>query len=72
MYFPLIVQEALMIEPTETEGKEMLDKAADMFLRVYREAAKNPAQFRQAPVSTPIRRPDELKAAREPVLRHRF
>lgn len=71
MYFPLIVREALMVEPTETEGKETLDEAADVFLRIYRDAMENPETVHQAPVSTPIRRPDEVKAAREPVLRYK-
>ena len=70
VYFPLIVKEALMVEPTETEGKEMLDKAADIFLRAYREAMENPESAQQAPINAPVRRPDELKAAREPVLRY--
>jgi len=70
MYFPLIVKEALMVEPTETEGKEMLDKAADMFISVYREAMSVPGQVKMAPMKTPIRRPDEVKAAREPILRY--
>jgi glycine dehydrogenase subunit 2 len=72
VYFPLIVREALMVEPTETEGKETLDKVADVFLRVYREAMENPEAARQAPVNAPIRRPDELKAARELVLRYNY
>ena len=69
MYFPLIIPEALMAEPTETEGKEALDAAAEVFLSVYRQAMKNPGNVHNAPQSTPIRRPDEVKAAREPVLR---
>ena len=72
MYFPLIVHEALMAEPTETESKEALDAAADVFLRVYREAMENPEAAHEAPKHAAIRRPDELKAAREPVLRHVF
>ena len=70
VYFPLIVKEALMVEPTETEGKETLDKAADIFLRVYREAMANPDSAHKAPVNAAVRRPDELKAARDPVLRY--
>ncbi len=69
MYFPLIVHEALMAEPTETEGKESLDEAADIFLSVYEEAMKNPEQMHQLPVTTPIGRPDEVDAARNPRLR---
>lgn len=70
IYFPLIVREALMVEPTETESKETLDKAAEVFLRVYREAMENPDAAHKTPINTVIRRPDELKAARDPVLRY--
>ncbi len=69
MYFPLIVHEALMAEPTETEGKEMLDYAAELFLEVYDEAMKNPEELHSLPLTTPIRRPDEVEAARNPRLR---
>lgn len=72
MYFPLIVPEALMLEPTETEGKETLDEAADIFLAIYKSAMENPENVRSTPLKTPIRRPDEVKAAREPVLRYKF
>lgn len=71
MYFPLIVHEALMVEPTETEGKETLDGAADVFLKIYRDAMENPADIHHTPRATPIRRPDEVGAARNPVLRYR-
>ena len=69
MYFPLIVHEALMAEPTETEGKETLDEAADIFLAVYDEAMKNPESMHSRPLTTTIRRPDEVEAARNPRLR---
>lgn len=69
MYFPLIVHEALMAEPTETEGKETLDEAADIFLAVYDAAMKNPERMHSLPLTTPIRRPDEVEAARNPHLR---
>lgn len=69
MYFPLIVPEALMFEPTETEGKETLDKAAEVLLSIYRQAMANPEAIHKSPQKTPIRRPDEVKAARTPVLR---
>ncbi|NCB73940.1 MAG: glycine dehydrogenase subunit 2 [Clostridia bacterium] len=69
MYFPLIVHEALMAEPTETESKEALDEAADIFLAVYDEAVKNPELMHTLPQKTPIRRPDEVSAARNPRLR---
>lgn len=69
MYFPLIVHEALMAEPTETEGKETLDEAADIFLAVYDEAMNNPEKMHLKPVTAPIHRPDEVEAARSPRLR---
>ena len=71
MYFPLIVKEALMVEPTETEGKETIDEAADIFLRLYDEAMANPEEMHHYPKSTAVGRPDEVKAARHPVLRWR-
>jgi glycine dehydrogenase subunit 2 len=60
-----------MVEPTETESKETLDAAAAAFLAVYDEAVKNPEGLRGAPVSTVIGRPEDVKAARQPVLRYR-
>ncbi len=68
-YFPLIVEEALMIEPTETESKETLDAFCDAMLRIAAEAEEGPAVIHEAPVSTPVRRLDQTKAAREPNLR---
>ena len=68
-YFPLIVEEALMIEPTETESKETLDQFCDAMLRIAREAEENPGVIHDAPVTTPVRRLDQTKAAREPNLR---
>ena len=68
IYFPLIVHEALMIEPTETESKETLDEAADAFLNLYERAMKEPEAFSAAPLSTVIGRPDDVKAARQPVV----
>jgi glycine dehydrogenase subunit 2 len=67
-YFPLIVDEALMIEPTETESKETLDRFCDAMIRIAREAAENAAVIHDAPVTTPVRRLDQTKAAREPNL----
>ncbi len=72
MYFPLIVHEALMIEPTETESKETLDQAIEVFRKLYKEAEKNPEALHNAPVTTPVGRLDEVKAAREPVLRYQW
>ncbi len=69
MYFPLIVHEALMLEPTETEGKETLDAAAEVFRKLYQQAKDDPEPMHHAPHNTPIGRPDEVKAARNPVLR---
>jgi len=71
IYFPLIVEEALMIEPTEAEGKESLDAFCDAMLAIAREAEEAPELLRQAPVSAPLRRLDEATAARRPVLRWR-
>ena len=72
MYFPLIVEEALMVEPTETESKETLDQAAAVFRSIYGTALSDPQSLHEAPVRTPIRRPDELGAARNPKLRYQF
>jgi glycine dehydrogenase subunit 2 len=71
IYFPLIVPEALMIEPTETETKETLDAFADALIRIAEEARENPEILHEAPVSTPVRRLDDAKAARDPDLRWR-
>jgi glycine dehydrogenase subunit 2 len=68
IYFPLIVHEALMIEPTETESRETIDEAAEVFLAVYDQALKNGESLRAAPRTTVIGRPDEVKAARQPVV----
>jgi glycine dehydrogenase subunit 2 len=70
-YFPLIVEEALMIEPTETESKETLDAFCDAMIRIAREAETDPAKIHDAPVTTPVRRLDQTRAAREPDLRWR-
>ncbi len=64
-YFPLIVPEALMIEPTETESLETLDAFAQAMLTIAREAAENPELLHDAPHSSPVRRLDEVKAARD-------
>ena len=69
VYFPLIVPEALMIEPTETENKETLDEAVRVFRELYQLAHDNAQALRDAPVTTPIGRPDEVAAARNPKLR---
>ncbi len=67
-YFPLIVKEALMIEPTETESKQEIDKFADAMLKIAEEARTNPEVLLTAPHNTPIGRLDEVKAAKELVL----
>lgn len=72
MYFPLIVHEALMIEPTETESKETLDKACDFFLKIFKEAEENPEILHSAPNDCTIGRPDDVLAARNPVLKYNF
>ena len=72
MYFPLIVHEALMIEPTETESRETLDEVIAVFREIYEKAQKNPEEMHEAPVGTYVRRLDEVRAARKPVLRYRF
>ncbi len=69
VYFPLIVDEALLIEPTETETRETLDRFAEIVAEILREAAEDPEIARGAPYSTPVRRLDEAGAARHPVLR---
>ncbi len=72
MYFPLIVSEALMLEPTETESRENLDSAAEIFRAMYEKVSSDPQAMHDAPVTTPVRRLDEVKAARQPKLRYVF
>lgn len=67
-YFPLIVREALMIEPTETEDKKTLDAFADAMIKIAEEAVSNPDLLKEAPHNTPVSRVDEVKAARDLVL----
>ena len=69
VYFPLLVEEALLVEPTETETKQTLDEFADALAEILREAREDPELARGAPYSTPVRRLDEAAAARHPVLR---
>src|SRR5262249_31097315 len=66
VYFPLIVPEALMIEPTETESRETLEAFARVLLTI---AEEDPQTLHDAPLTTPVSRPDEVKAAKTPVLR---
>jgi glycine dehydrogenase subunit 2 len=72
IYFPLVVPEALMIEPTETETKETLDAFCDAMLAIAQEAAENPELLKQAPHNRPVRRLDEVRAAKHPVLKYGF
>ena len=72
MYFPLIVHEALMVEPTETESRETLDEAVEVFRRIMEEAKADPEHMHERPRTTRVRRPDEVKAARKPVVRYDF
>jgi glycine dehydrogenase subunit 2 len=65
VYFPLTVRESIMIEPTETESKETLDAFADALHQIIDEP---PALLRDAPHTTPVSRPDEVRAARKPIL----
>ncbi len=71
MYFPLIVDEALMIEPTETESKRALDRFIAVMLEIARAAREQPEALHDAPTRTPVRRVDEVTAARQPILRWR-
>lgn len=72
MYFPLIVEEALMVEPTETETRETLDHAIEVFRSIYTQAQEHPEQMHELPLHTPVRRLDEVGAARNPRLRYTF
>jgi len=72
VYFPLIVPEALMIEPTETEAKETLDAFADAMLAIAAEAAERPEELHEAPHRTPVGRLDEVKAAKRAIVRYHF
>ena len=72
MYFPLIVEEALMVEPTETESRETLDEAVAVFRQLHAQAAADPEGLHHAPIKTPVTRLDEVGAARHPHLRYHF
>ena len=71
MYFPLIVHEALMIEPTESETRETLDAFIEAMREIDREVGENPELVRTAPHTTPVSRLDEARAARQPDLKWR-
>jgi glycine dehydrogenase subunit 2 len=70
IYFPLVVEEAMMVEPTETESKETLDAFAETMLRIAEEARETPDLLHEAPHRTPVRRLDEVGAARRPNIRY--
>lgn len=72
MYFPLIVDEALMVEPTETESKETMDGAIAVFRKLYETAGEDAESLHNAPMTTPVTRMDEVGAARHPILRYQF
>lgn len=72
IYFPLTVREAIMIEPTETESKETLDRFAEILETVAREAKDNPQLLHDAPLHAPVRRLDQTQAAKNPVLTYPF
>jgi len=69
VYFPLIVEEAIMIEPTETENLQTLDEFIEAMIAIDREAQDNPDLVKSAPHTTPVKRLDEVRAARHPDLR---
>jgi glycine dehydrogenase subunit 2 len=72
VYFPLVVPEALMIEPTETEPKERLDGFVEAMLAIAREAAEDPETLKGAPYGRPVQRLDEVRAAKQPVVKYGF
>ncbi|MBA2666338.1 MAG: aminomethyl-transferring glycine dehydrogenase subunit GcvPB [Trueperaceae bacterium] len=72
VYFPLVVREAMMVEPTETESLETLDAYAAVLGEILERTAKDPEWISRAPTTTPVGRVDEVRAARKPVLRHEF
>jgi glycine dehydrogenase subunit 2 len=72
IYFPLVVPEALMIEPTETEAKETLDEFADAMLAIAREAEESPELLQEAPHGRPVKRLDEVLAAKRAIVKYGF
>lgn len=71
VYFPLIVHEAIMIEPTETESKQTLDIFVEAMEKIYNEALEKPELFKGAPYTTPVRRLDDVNATKYPVFRYK-
>jgi len=72
MYFPLIVHEALMVEPCETESKQLMEEVCDIYCKLYDMAYTDPEALHTAPHNTPVRRLDEVGAARNMILRYNF
>src|SRR5437764_7713095 len=72
IYFPLIVAEALMVEPTETETKETLDAFCDAMIAIAREAAESPELLKEAPHNRPVERLDEVRAVKQPIVKYQF
>ena len=72
IYFPLIVPEAMMIEPTETEAKETLDEFVEAMRAIAAEAATDPRTLKEAPHRRPVRRLDEVKAAKRAIVKYGF
>jgi glycine dehydrogenase subunit 2 len=69
IYFPLIIHGAIMIEPTETESKQTMDKFAEAMIKIKQEAEQNPDLLKNAPSTTPVKRLDAVLAARKPILK---
>ena len=70
VYFPLIVHEAIMIEPTESEQKERMDEFVDTMIQIAKDAKENPEKVLNAPHTTPVKKIDEVTAARHPDLKY--
>ena len=70
VYFPLIVHEAMMIEPTESEARETLDEFVEAMKGIAEQVKTDPAAIHAAPVTTPVGRPDEVTAARKPIVKY--
>lgn len=70
IYFPLLFHQAIMIEPTETESKETMDSFIEVMRKISAEAAEDPSILKDAPHNTPVSRPDETRAARQPILKY--
>ena len=71
VYFPLIVHEAIMIEPTESESKNVLDEFVDIMLKIAQEIEENPNEVLKCPKTTPVKKVDETLAARQPNLTYK-